>query len=56
MGAAVQLLEAGVSRRQAMLVKAQDTTPETQNLEKEVGELKQIVEAWKQGEDSAGND
>ena len=56
MGAAVQLLEAGVSRRQDILVKAQGNTPEAQNLENEVGELKRLVEAWKQGEDPACND
>ena len=55
MGAAVQFLEAGVSRRQGILVEAKDSTSEAQNLEKEVGELKRLLEAWKQGEDPACN-
>ena len=55
MGAAVQLLEAGVSRRQAILVETQGITLEVQRLEKEVGELIRLVEAWKQGGDPACN-
>ena len=55
MGAAVQLLEAGVSRRQDILSEVQNTTSEAQNLEQEVGELKRLIEAWRQGEDPACN-
>ena len=53
MGAAVQLLEAGVFRRQEILGKAQGNTAESQKLKKEVGEMKWLIEAWKQGEDPA---
>ena len=56
MGAAVQLLQAGISRRQGLVAQAQVSGSEVQKLEVELEEMKRLVEAWKQGGDPACNE
>lgn len=55
MGAALQLLQAGVSRRQKLVAEAQGSGSQALELEEEIEEMKQLVKVWKQGEDPACN-
>lgn len=55
MGAAVQLLQAGVSRRQTLVAEARCSSSQAQKLKDEAEEMKRLIEAWKQGGDPACN-
>ena len=51
---AVQLLKAALSRRQTLLL-ANESDADAQRLEKEVGDIERLLEAWRQGGDPAGS-
>ena len=52
-GAAIQLLQAGILRRQSIITKAQPSDPESKKIVGELKEVKRLVEAWQNGEDPA---
>ena len=56
MGAAVQLLQAGMSRRQSLAAQVQVSGLEAKKLGEEVEEMIGLIEAWRQGGDPACND
>ncbi|KAK3167845.1 hypothetical protein OEA41_004291 [Lepraria neglecta] len=56
MGAAVQLLQAGMSRRQSLAAQVQVSGLEAKKLREEVEEMIGLIEAWRQGGDPACND
>lgn len=56
MGAAMVLLQAGISRRETLVAQAGVQDVEAQKLEREVEEMKQLLDAWSQGADPACND
>ena len=55
MGAALVLLQAGVSRRHMLVAEGKCSVSQAQKLEEEIEEIKRLIEAWKQGGDPACN-
>ena len=55
MGAALQLLQAGISRRQILVTEAQYSGSHAEKLDEEIEDMKRLVEAWMQGGDPACN-
>ena len=56
LGVAVRLLEAAISRRQSLLANEQlSDSDNAQRLGEEVGEIKRLVDAWRQGGDPASS-
>ena len=53
-GSAVQLLQAGVARRESIL--EQEQLVNRQQITNEVILLKELIDAWSRGEDPASND
>ena len=56
MSTAVQLLQAGISRRGTVAAQSQTSSSEGHELEEDIAARKQLLDAWKQGTDPACND